>query len=1158
MFRLKYFWFVFFLSWVLVQQAKAQEETCKWVPSAMSQKGFLLDSLSVLEETIRISDAHGKTYTFKYQLSDGTIKVLEAGNSLPDSLLFCYRTMPYALHQQKFRRTLMEDYDSMAMFRNLRVQASPAFDFREELFPTNQLNKSGNLTRGISFGNSQNLFVNSSLNLQMNGKLAENLNIRASISDQNVPFQPEGNTQQIQDFDRVLVELYNDNFNLAAGDVVLQQRTSEFLRYYKNVQGAQFTTQYKLSDKWKASSQFAASVAKGRFASVQLPISEGVLGPYRIPGPNNERFVIMLANSERVFLDGRLLQRGFNYDYVIDYNQGEITFTPNVLITQYTRIRVDYEFAERNYTRSILAANHQQDNGKLSFYMNFYREQDNRNRPLFVELSDSEKVLLASVGNDLSAAAVPRVDSVGFDPNRILYKRVQDTDLSGNPIEFFEYSTDPNVAHFAVSFSEVGQGKGDYVRARQLANGPVYAYVQRVNGVPQGNYSVLSPLPAPSKKQMFTSGSRYKVSAFEEVFTELAFSQQDVNLFSTIGNENNGGFGIKSGFISKDRPLDKIQGYKLNVLGTYEYNSTNFSFIDRLRYIEFDRDWSLSPEDAVNPGHERIFRARLGMEKDQNNQVAYDFNFRNRGSILSGIQQQGVLHQQLGKRLFLRNDFFLLRSEVRDLRSFWSRYNGNLEYRTKLLVPGYRFSLDRNTVSLQEKDSVVSTAMNFLEHTVYLKSNDTLPYSFILQASAREDRFPVNGVMVPDTEARQALMGLKRKFGGHDLSATFTYRTLDFIRLDNAREITVLGKVDYSGSFAKGNLRNELSYALGNGREFRRDFVFVPVPTGEGTHTWRDDNGDGIQQFNEFYLAVNPEEKNFIKIFVPTNEFVQAYSTIFNYRLNAKFPDAWRRDGGIKKFLQRFSNTSSISIDKKVTSDGFWDRVNPWLSSSAQDDLISVRQVIRSSVFFNRASAKYGFDFTLFDSQNKQLLAGGFEDLVQKDWRLNTRYNLSSSFNLRLIGFLGSRGAASDFMENRNYRIQQSGLGPELTWQPTGFLRSTMMYQYTEKNNEANTEFREFSTLHQVGFDLRYAKAIKTTLNANLKYVGISYNGTPNTPVGYEMLQALTVGDNFTWTLSWLQKIGEGLQMNMVYEGRNSQGLGRIVHIGRMQVTALF
>jgi hypothetical protein len=94
--------------------------------------------------------------------------------------------------------------------------------------------------------------------------------------------------------------------------------------------------------------------------------------------------------------------------------------------------------------------------------------------------------------------------------------------------------------------------------------------------------------------------------------------------------------------------------------------------------------------------------------------------------------------------------------------------------------------------------------------------------------------------------------------------------------------------------------------------------------------------------------------------------------------------------------------------------------------------------------------------------------------------------------------------------------------------------------------------------LHQLGIDLRYAKAIKTTVTGNLKLIQIDYNGEVNSPVGYEMLQALTPGTNITWNLNWLQKIGEGLQLNLVYEGRNSQGLDRIVHVGRMQVSALF
>ncbi|MCF1751861.1 hypothetical protein [Mariniradius sediminis] len=1138
--------------------AWAQQERCRWVSTQEVGKAFVLDSLPVAEESIRVTDKSQKSYPYQYSLATKQIKISLEAQQVPDSLLICYRTFPYDFSKTYARRTLAADYDSMALFKDNRRKAVQTFDFREELFPSTNLNKSGNLTRGVSFGNTQNLFVNSSLNLQLSGQLAENLNIRASITDQNVPFQPEGNTQQLQDFDRVLVELYNDRFNLAAGDVVLTQRRSEFLRYYKNVQGTQATTNYRLGDKWKASTQGGISVAKGKFASIVLEVSEGTLGPYRIPGPQNERFVIIMANSERVFYDGRLLQRGFNYDYVIDYNQGEITFTPNVLITQYTRIRIDFEYAERNYSRSILTANHIQETDRVSLYMNYYREQDNRNRPLFFDMTDEDKRLLASVGNDVGSALVPRVDSVAFDPNRILYRKLEDVDDLGNPIVYYEYSTDPQVAHFAIAFTEVGQGKGDYVRERQLSNGPVFRFVPSIQGVPQGNYSIFAPLPAPNKKQMFTAGSRVKITEHEQVYTELAFSNTDQNLFSDLGNETNQGFGVKSGILSENRVLGVFSGYKFRSLTEFEYNSQHFSFIDRLRYIEFDRDWSLQQEDMSVPAHERIFNTQVELSKDADNQFSYRFNLRNRGQVLGGTQHLAKWNQQIGRRIFVKQEFFGLNADVNRLNSAWVRYTGDIRYKSRILVPGYRLILDRNAVKDIERDSVVSTAMNFLEHFAYLQTNDTLPFSAFVNASVRADDFPIDGVMVRDTEARQTNFGFKRRFNNHDLSATFTYRELDLIRTGAGRETTVLGKVDYLGTLAKNNIRNELSYALGNGREFRREFVFLPVPTGEGTHTWRDDNGDGIQQLNEFFLAINPEEKNFIKVFVPTTEFVQAYTTIFNYRLNAKFPDNWRDGGMMQKFLQKFSNTTSVSIEKKITSDDFWDRVNPFVGGFAPEDLLSVRQVIRSTFFFNRSSAKYGFDLSLFDNQNKQLLAGGFDDLAQKDWRLNTRYNFSPSINLRLLGQKGRRISNSDFLENRNYWVEQSALGPELAWQPSSLFRTTLLYQYTLKQNVANTEFNEESIMHQAGLELRYAKAIKTTLNANLRYSYLEYNGIANSPVGYEMLNALTVGNNITWTLSLLQKIGEGLQMNVVYEGRNSEGLDRVVHIGRMQVTALF
>ena len=97
-----------------------------------------------------------------------------------------------------------------------------------------KLNTMGNISRGIGLGNTQNVVVNSNLNLRLDGKLAEDVEIFAVISDENNPIQPEGNTQQIQDFDQVYITLKKDSLALTFGDFLMKsQSSSYFLKYYK-------------------------------------------------------------------------------------------------------------------------------------------------------------------------------------------------------------------------------------------------------------------------------------------------------------------------------------------------------------------------------------------------------------------------------------------------------------------------------------------------------------------------------------------------------------------------------------------------------------------------------------------------------------------------------------------------------------------------------------------------------------------------------------------------------------------------------------------------------------------------------------------------------------------------------------------------------------
>ncbi|NNE15139.1 MAG: hypothetical protein HKN51_09200, partial [Saprospiraceae bacterium] len=351
------------------------------IPVFISSDTAIIASNNIIPGSVSIESA----IQLKYPTTIQGSRLLIDYQGIEDSLLVKFRTFTIDF------RSSQAVFDSLKITRDERIIPIET-DFRQEtirdrlLISSNKLEYTGSFSRGVSFGNTQDVVLNSNFNLQMRGDLGNGLFLRAAISDENIPIQPEGNTQVLQEFDKVFMEVKKDNTTIIAGDYELPRPDSYFINYYKKLKGISASNSHDINKKWKVYNKGSFAISRGKFRRQQLTVTDGNQGPYKLQGQDGELFLQILSGTEKVFADGILLKRGETEDYIVDYNRGEIRFTPNRIITANLRIIVEFEYAVQSYLRSLYATETKIVSENLTFGINFYNEQDSKSLSSNIQL----------------------------------------------------------------------------------------------------------------------------------------------------------------------------------------------------------------------------------------------------------------------------------------------------------------------------------------------------------------------------------------------------------------------------------------------------------------------------------------------------------------------------------------------------------------------------------------------------------------------------------------------------------------------------------------------------------------------------------------------------------------------------------------------------
>lgn len=1107
------------------------------------------DSLSIIPNTITVAGMDTANFSI-----DPVHAIIYFKKITNDTLLMSYRVFPFKADQYVMRY----NYDSI----RFNFSAEKPFTIRNEtdrneLFDFGTLNYNGSFGRGISFGNNQDAVVNSTLNLQLNGFIGDSLEFTAAISDNNIPIQPQGNTQDIRDFDRIFMQIKKGGWQANFGDIDVRQNRNRFLNFYKRLQGASFLADNQFGKNVFNSAIVSGAIAKGKFTRNVITPQEGNQGPYKLYGANGETYFAVLAGTERVYIGGQLMERGEDRDYVIDYNTAEITFTVKRLITKESRIQVEFEYGDRNYLNSMLYASDEiKFKDKWIINVNAYSNTDAKNSPINQTLTDQQKQFLSTIGNNIDSALYPNASPDTFSVNKILYKRI-DTTYNGITDSIYVYSAGQNDTLYNLSFTNVGAGHGNYIASTGNANGRVFQWIAPVDGKPQGEWEPVLLLITPKKHQLFAAGVQYLINERTSIKFQGAASDYDVNTFSKIGNTDNKGSAFRIDFDHMQPIKSKLKDLQFQSHIDYEWVDEKFKSIETLRSVEFYRDWGLTIlQPAAN---EKLLNADFGLAANKKF-LKYYFSSYQRNTDYTGLRNAVESSYEHSGWLFQGKWYYTGYSD-QNVKGFFSRPTVALSKvidRLFKIRAGASYMLEDNEQTDRSGDTLSLTSFKYNIYQFYIKSDESKPNRWGISYFKRKNYGPEKEQMrLNDQSDNLSVITELFKSTNRQFKLNVTYRKLHIA--DTSKTIlrndeSLLGRVDYLFNEWKGVFSGSVFYELGAGQEQKRAYTYLEVPAGQGYYTWIDYNNDGIPQLNEFEIAVFQDQKRWIRVMTPTNEYIKANYTQLNYSFTFNPSRIAGNAKGLFKFLKKFSTSSALQINKKNISSGSFE-FNPFSKGLGDTSLISLYSFLSNGIYFNRSSSVFGIDLTHRISGNKAILNYGFESNSFRDLGLKTRWNFVRMLNATLQNNFRRRKLFTPAFVNRNYDIRELGLQPALTYTYKTDFRASILYDYNRKTNYFDKS--EKSVSNALTAALTYNVFSSGVINARFSLNDISFSGNPNSPVGYILLDGLMPGKNLLWNIELTKRIAGNIEMNLQYEGRKPASTP-VIHTGRASLRAIF
>lgn len=1116
------------------------------------QNSYELSSVNIVpfSEKIFLADSQLTRQQYEFNYLRNHFKL--AGDlkySIFDTLIVQYESVLVELNKEYKRRSLIVTHDVRFpdSIRVIQTETSPLSS--ESIFGAD-IQRSGSIVRGFTVGSNKDFTLNSGLRLQLSGKLSSEIEIVAALTDENTPIQPEGNTERLEELDKVFIEVRHPNAIGTFGDYDLVETKSELGRINRKLQGLKAQAIFE-----NQHATFAIASSRGKFNTNQFYGTDGNQGPYRLNGLNNERDIIVIAGSEKVYLDGEEMKRGENNDYTIEYAAAEITFTPNRLITSASRITVDFEYTDRQFQRNFIGGNFESKffDNDLSVYIGFYRENDDENNPIDISLSDAEKKILEAAGDDRNAAFVTGVTLASEDStgNRIGTYTMVDTLINGSDYSYYIFNPGDENSIYNVAFSSVGSGSGDYIR---VSTGN-YKFV----GIGNGSYLPVKFLPFASTKQF--GNVLISANPFED-FTidfEFAGSDWDKNNFSEIGDSDNFGYAanLKLSLKQKEINLGNQSLGKIGLSYRERFTDSRFTTLDRFNSIEFNRDYNVQSSGSYD---ENLREAAINLTPIDELSINSTYGHLKREDVFSSDRFYTFAELDDNVKYHAEYKFDYVNSKTANLNSTWIKQNGNGYYAIGPVSPGVEYLFENREDKATSSDSLLNGSLKYFEFGPKVMLNDILGFDLSAKYLIRNESFPLQGVMTKQSNTITKAFTIDYNRAKEIRSSfTFTQRnkkiTNEFLSEGFTDNETILIRSQSRFNFMKRAVDGDLFYEATTQKSARLERVFIRVEKGQGNYIYLGDlNNNGISDENEFEPTIF--DGDYIATKLPTDELFPVIDLKANTRWNVSLDKIITGDSFIENILKPLSSETSYRLEENSrtpdTEDIYLLKFSEFLNDS---NTIRGSQTLQQDLHLFKNKNDFSVRFRFIQRKSLNQFSGGVESGFFKERGVRIKFRFVEEIGNETEFVNQIDNVTSEANSNRSRLVTKNELSTDFSYRPEQQIEVGFKFEFGQSRDalpEQPTIIDNNSQLIRFTYSFAGRGRIRTEVERRELIANTGNNRIP-----FEITRGSSIGKNYYWRLNADYRIATNLQTSLNYDGRITKNLSPI-HTLRAEARAYF